>query len=613
MKFRITLVLLAIGLIVWSGCTSTQQTTTTAKKKAKSEVKKTADKAKDKATDTAKKAGEEIEDTKNLDTSEADALLMEDKDKWGPDSLETVKNYSLYREFFKQDAYAESLPHWRYVYQNAPAARKTPLMNGEAMYKALLDAEKDGAVCSKGEVTEVRSVSKARKACKKEKQGKFKEWKWKDAAKAQAYKDTIDMIYTTRQKYFGEQAVITTKRTRMLMNYSPEKKEDITKLRNQAIEEQAEEAPFDFLYVYFLKGYNGFARKEIDTDSLTSFYDNIAEIMTYNIENNSKDSAKYVKYYDKMTEKMDAIQDQIATKQKEQAEARKAEYEKQLAEYEAQIEEYKKWQAERAKDSTLSANAQAEYAEKLRKYEEEKKRMVSNIGQAERIVQSGGSTRATSCASAKELYAADFQSNPTASNTKKLYAALKQNGCNSDPLYNQALTKLVELEPTPARMRFVAQQATKQKNYSKALQYYEKAISMETDPSKNAKVYLRMAKIAQVDGKYSKARQLAKKALSAQAGWGEPYMLIGDLYASSTKRIKDGMGGRSALWAAVDMYAKARDIDPYVDAKASSKISRYAGSFPDKQTGFMSKGLKAGQSYTVGGWIGQRTRVRFSD
>lgn len=51
--------------------------------------------------------------------------------------------YSLYREDFKQNNYTEALPNWRTVIQLAPGFRKTPYVDGEAMYKAFIEQSKN--------------------------------------------------------------------------------------------------------------------------------------------------------------------------------------------------------------------------------------------------------------------------------------------------------------------------------------------------------------------------------------------------------------------------------------------------------------------------------------
>lgn len=58
--------------------------------------------------------------------------------KYGINDQETKKNLSLYGEYYKQKAYADALPFWRYVFFNAPKASKNTYIRGAKMYKELI-------------------------------------------------------------------------------------------------------------------------------------------------------------------------------------------------------------------------------------------------------------------------------------------------------------------------------------------------------------------------------------------------------------------------------------------------------------------------------------------
>ncbi len=51
--------------------------------------------------------------------------------KYGTDSVQTLKNASIYLEFVKQKNYTDALPAWRYVYKNAPAYQLNTYVKGE--------------------------------------------------------------------------------------------------------------------------------------------------------------------------------------------------------------------------------------------------------------------------------------------------------------------------------------------------------------------------------------------------------------------------------------------------------------------------------------------------
>lgn len=59
--------------------------------------------------------------------------------KYGTNEQETKKNLSLYGEYYKQDAFKDALPFWRYVFFNAPKASKNTYIRGAKMYSALID------------------------------------------------------------------------------------------------------------------------------------------------------------------------------------------------------------------------------------------------------------------------------------------------------------------------------------------------------------------------------------------------------------------------------------------------------------------------------------------
>ncbi len=144
-----------------------------------------------------------------------------------------------------------------------------------------------------------------------------------------------------------------------------------------------------------------------------------------------------------------------------------------------------------------------------------------------------------------------------------------------------------------------------------AIAKYQEAADAETDPEKKAGY---MFSIASIQGRklkqYSTARSTALAAAKMRPNWGRPYMLIGDLYASSARSCGNDWNQRMAVLAAIDKYAYGRSIDPSVADEAGNKIGKYAGSKPEKKDGFM-QGIKEGDTAKVGCWIGETVRVSF--
>jgi hypothetical protein len=156
----------------------------------------------------------------------------------------------------------------------------------------------------------------------------------------------------------------------------------------------------------------------------------------------------------------------------------------------------------------------------------------------------------------------------------------------------------------------------KEGKYNQALQKFDEGINKEkagpNDSEKLANYYFYMASIQfrQLD-RYSAARENARLAARYKPNWGQPYMLIGDMYASTSNSCSsDPFERQLAIIAAIDKYAYARSIDSEVAGEASSKIGRYSAYLPDKEEAFMRK-INEGVTMTVPCWIAETVRVRF--
>ena len=94
-------------------------------------------------------------------------------------------------------------------------------------------------------------------------------------------------------------------------------------------------------------------------------------------------------------------------------------------------------------------------------------------------------------------------------------------------------------------------------------------------------------------------------------GWGEPYLLIGTLYASSGPLCGPGRGWDSqvVVWPAIDMWNKAKQVDPSVTREANRLINEYAQYMPTKEDIFQRL-LQEGDPYFVPCWIQESTIIR---
>lgn len=220
---------------------------------------------------------------------------------------------------------------------------------------------------------------------------------------------------------------------------------------------------------------------------------------------------------------------------------------------------------------------------------------------------------AADCETLQNMYAAkveEVKDNLPA--LKEIVSLLRRVRCQEIEVYFTAAGYAYKLEPSADAAIGIAKQAVKNKDYDKAIQYFEEAANMETEASSKAEDYYMIALLTFDQNNLSKAKQYCMKAIEANASYGAPYMLIGNMYAKSAKSIypDDGVLARAVYYAAIDKFEKAKQVDPSVAEEANKMINAYRAHLPSTEEIFMHPDLEKGKAFTIGGWIGERVTIR---
>ena len=166
--------------------------------------------------------------------------------------------------------------------------------------------------------------------------------------------------------------------------------------------------------------------------------------------------------------------------------------------------------------------------------------------------------------------------------------------------------------PPPGPLR-LANNALEEGRFDDAINYYNQYVHQTEDIDRKADKLLRIAKIYYAHKRnFPMARQFALKAAEIKADWGEPYILVGKLYASSGPLCGPGRGWDSQIvtWAAVDKFEFAKRIDAEVIEEANKWIRRYEQYMPSKEDIFMRSNVDENMRFKIGCWINEWTRVR---
>lgn len=197
---------------------------------------------------------------------------------------------------------------------------------------------------------------------------------------------------------------------------------------------------------------------------------------------------------------------------------------------------------------------------------------------------------------------------------RTVYSRLKWGGCGEG---NEQLAEVTAAGNQNCRTTGTgkvsqAYEALREGQYRQSIDLFLQAAEDTEDADRKGTFLLTVAKIYYSHLKnFSRARQYALQAAQFRTNWGEPYLLIGRLYASSGPLCGPGRGWDSqvVVWPAIDMWQRAKRVDSSVSAEANEYINRYRQYMPSREDVFQ-RNLKEGDSFTVGCWIQETTTIR---
>jgi tetratricopeptide (TPR) repeat protein len=223
-----------------------------------------------------------------------------------------------------------------------------------------------------------------------------------------------------------------------------------------------------------------------------------------------------------------------------------------------------------------------------------------------------GTSGAADCEALITIFTPQYQENINdVEFIKNMLRRLGGAKCEESPLFSEATERLYELEPSAEAAFNMARRFLKRDDAERAKNYYQQAMEQETDKDLLAKYYYEYALfIYAKENALQEARSYAKRALDIKPDYCEALILIGDIYIAASRSFgEDAFEKSSVFWVAVDYYERARS-NPDCAVDASKKANDYRRYFPNKEEAFF-RGLQEGQTYKVGGWINENTRIRF--
>jgi tetratricopeptide (TPR) repeat protein len=433
------------------------------------------------------------------DPATAEATLDDPCSKFGPDEATAKQEYSLYREFYKQDNFVDAISHWRYIYRNAPGLSKNTFTNGSKMYQDMADAATDTTV-------------------------------------KQAYVDTLIAIYRKRIECYGDEGKVLGYLAYDLYKYRSKRYQAVYNAFKEAYDAEGEGVGYWLAYPFFQYNVLLYNDGKLKDDDLLAAFDRLIGYADANIN---------------------------------------------AAEATGDTKTIENWQATKAKVEEILPRDLLTCSKLVERLERDRAVVFEDLNQL------------------KKAY----------NNLKLAAADSSGNRCSDQPIFEDVVIRIVELEPENATLLTEAGSILWGRNdRDGAMSMWDKAIEMEDEGDKKAELAMTIARVFQREKRYGEARSYARKAISYRGNWGAPYILIGDLYASSGS-ICGGIDGEIAALAALDKYSQAKSVDPGMASEAQERINKYSQYMPTK-TYLFERNLNEGSPYTYGCWIGETTTLR---
>jgi len=404
------------------------------------------------------------------------------------DSIECIKNQSLYAQHYNQKNYEMAIEFWRQNFRDCPASSENIYIRGQVMYEYFYGKTQD-----------------------------------------KAYIDTLVMIIDQRAKYFGNRINMDIRKANYLAGYSARHPELLVQASN--------------VFADYIKN---------DPSALTP------EAMTVYMKINSS-----LFLNKKMTD------------------------EELMETYSALMQAIEKKMATNPNDVNIS----------------EARTQIENF-----LISSG----VANCDNLIPLFTKKVAENPNdAEGLKRVASILENANCTDSEVYYTAVNNLYAMEKSAAAAYHLAELNYKKGNLTNAEKFYIEAVALETDPNNKSNYLTKLATLELNNKNYIEARDYARQVLEITPSSGTAYFLIGSAYMS-TKLSDDDFENRTVFWVAVDNFIKAKNVDPSLTERANESIAICAANYPKSEDAFFRDILlKEGDSYTVKGWINERTTARF--
>ena len=171
------------------------------------------------------------------------------------DSIECVKNYSLYTEFYKQKNFKDAFKYWNGVITYCPKLSKSLYQKGDKMIDAFIKVEKN-------EVRKNRLI------------------------------DSLLWLYDQRIEHYGQEGFVLGRKGNDMLKYREDNPKAAYDVLKKSYDLQGRKTEAGVLLSLYRSVYLMYKKEEATKEELLEWYPKVSEIITFQLTNAKKESTK---------------------------------------------------------------------------------------------------------------------------------------------------------------------------------------------------------------------------------------------------------------------------------------------------------------------------------
>ncbi|MEX2352133.1 MAG: hypothetical protein WD529_06830 [Balneolaceae bacterium] len=180
--------------------------------------------------------------------------------------------------------------------------------------------------------------------------------------------------------------------------------------------------------------------------------------------------------------------------------------------------------------------------------------------------------------------------------------------------------RLYELDPTFENTYRLAEMSLSNAEYSAAIELLTEALELAGSDTRRKEIAIEISDTYRNIDNLPEAREYARRAISIDEEWGQPYLTLATIYASAVSNCISGRtierDDRAVYWLALDNLDRAVAVDPSLRNNVNNRASQYETVMPTTADKHFRE-WTAGESFrideSVGScyeWIDEETTIR---